>query len=58
MQQNRKNGKESEYFCKALYVENMSVHAARALMCWRTGVRTMSLLGIVLKSMYPEEDGS
>ena len=50
----------------------MSVHAARALIGWRLpsgschnycvslrkGVRTMSLPGFVLKSMYPEEDGS
>jgi uncharacterized membrane protein YiaA len=50
----------------------MYIHAARALIAWKTfsggclnygvslwmGVRTMSLLGFVLKSMYPEEDGS
>jgi hypothetical protein len=51
---------------------NMSVNAARALIGWRMssrschnycvslwkGVRTMSLLGFILNSMYPEEDRS
>jgi hypothetical protein len=46
----------------------MSVHTAIVLIVWRVpsgscvslkkAVRTMSLLGLVLKSMYPEEDGS
>ena len=49
----------------------MSVHAARVLIGWRMssgschnysvglwkGVRTMSLLGFVLESMYPEDIG-
>jgi hypothetical protein len=54
------------------WVDNMSIHAATALIGWRTssgscnnyyvslwkGMRIMSLLVFVLKSLYPKEDES